>query len=193
MNVYIIYMHPVKDSFNGSILKELITSLTEKKHQVEVNHLYAGPFKSHLTWEEYRESLNHHYESDCEEEQEMIRWADQIIFIFPVWWGGFPAIGKGYIDRVLSYGFAYELNGESPIPLMKNKKVSMIFTTGAPEEEFIESGMYHHMVDLIDKSIFQFCGFKLDGVIHLGDVIQKSDEQRQDMLKIVKEFCDRKY
>jgi NAD(P)H dehydrogenase (quinone) len=190
MNHYIIYMHPSKDSFNGAILNELMCSLIEKKHDVKVNHLYSKPFDSHLTWNEYKESLNNRYVDDSLAEQKMIQWADRIIFIFPVWWGGFPSIGKGYIDRILSYGFAYELQGESPIPLMKNKKVSLVFTTGAPEEEFIQSGMYDHMVELMDKSIFEFCGFKLDGVLHFGDVIQKSDEERHQMLRSVKDFCD---
>jgi len=190
MNHYIIQMHPSKDSFNEAILTKLIQSLTEKKDLVKVNHLYSKPFDSQLTWNEYQKSLDHRYEEDSLAEHELIQWADRLIFLFPVWWGGFPSIGKGYIDRVLSYGFAYELQGESPIPLMKGKKVSLVFTTGAPREEFVQSGMYEHMVDLLDKSIFQFCGFKLDGVLHFGDVIQKSDDERQAMLASVKEFCD---
>ncbi|WP_416151316.1 NAD(P)H-dependent oxidoreductase [Salipaludibacillus sp. HK11] len=189
MNSYIIFMHPSKDSFNGSILNELVKSLKELNHTVRVKNLYAEAFDSQLSWQEYKESQDGLYRDDNLAEQEMISWADRLFFVFPVWWGGFPAIGKGYIDRVFSFGFAYELEGESPIPLLNNKKASLIFTTGAPEEEFVESQMYEHMVTLIDKSTLQFCGLKLDGVVHFGDVIQKSDEERQEMLKSIEGFC----
>lgn len=190
MNDYLIYMHPSKDSFNGAILNTLMQSLTDHNHEVRINHLYSNSFNSLLTREEYQKSLDNHYDDDILVEQKMIQWADRLIFVFPVWWGGFPSIGKGYIDRVLSYGFAYELQGESPIPLMNDKKVSLVFTTGAPKEVFVQSGLYENMIELLDKSIFQFCGFKLDGILHFGDVIQKSDEERYQMLRSVNEFCN---
>jgi NAD(P)H dehydrogenase (quinone) len=191
MKVYVIYMHPSKDSFNGAILEKMLHSLAQLNVQVEVKNLYKEFQDAHLSLEEYEQSMNGKYAEDVLQEHKKIMEADQFIFLFPVWWGGFPAIGKGYLDRILSYGFAYELEGESPIPLLKGKKASLVFTTGAPEKEFHQSGMYDHMIHLLDKSVFQFCGIELDQILHFGDVIQKSDSDRKQMLDHVENFCAR--
>lgn len=181
-------MHPSEDSFNGAILRELTTQLEHKDHNVTISKLSMDWFNPQLSKKEYEASLQGSYSPIIVQEHEKVRQADRLIFIFPLWWGGFPAIGKGYIDRVFSYGFAYELEGEKPIPLLKDKKASLIFTTGTPASEFNNSGLYNHTVELIDKSIFQFCGITLDGVLHFGDVIQASKETREKMLQSTREF-----
>ncbi|MCE7793554.1 NAD(P)H-dependent oxidoreductase [Salipaludibacillus sp. CUR1] len=188
MSYLIVYMHPSKDSFNGAVLQAAREELDKLNYPVEIKELANEKFSPHLSKEEYKESLSGEYPEDISKEHEKIKEAEHLIFIFPVWWGGFPALGKGYIDRVFSYGFAYELEGETPLPQLNGKKVSLIFTTGAPEKEFHESGMYGHMVELLDQSIFKFCGLELDGVLHFGDVIQSSDKDRQEMLKTVRQF-----
>lgn len=189
MNHLLIYMHPSENSFNGAIMNELTSVLTEYNENVAVTRLFDETDTTHLTINEYSESLKGIYPQKVRNEHEKIAAADRLFFVFPVWWGGFPSIGKAYLDRHLSYGFAYELEGESPIPLLSGKKVSLIFTTGAPEAVFNESGMYDHMVSLLDKSIFQFCGLELDGVLHFGDVIQRNDNERKRMLKSVRQFA----
>lgn len=59
-------------------------------------------------------------------EQEHLLWAENILFIFPTWWGGMPAILKGYIDRVFTNGFAFESQAAGSKGLLKNRK-AMIF------------------------------------------------------------------
>ncbi|MCR6111443.1 NAD(P)H-dependent oxidoreductase [Bacillus sp. A301a_S52] len=191
MNYFIIFMHPSEDSFNGAILREVTSQLEHEKHDVNVLKLSNDWFNPYLSMEEYEASLQGVYPPIIAQEHEKIRQADRLIFIFPLWWGGFPAIGKGYIDRVFSYGFAYELDGEEPIPLLKDKKAALIFTTGTPERDFKTSGLYENTVELINKSIFQFCGITLDGVLHFGDVIQASGENRQKMLQATREFSNK--
>lgn len=181
----ILLMHPSSDSFNRAICEQVKTALEDGGNTVDVRDIYQLSFDPVLTQQEYEASLKGDYPSDILREQAYIDLADEIIIIFPVWWGGFPACGKGYIDRVLSYGFAYELDGETPLPKLTGKSASLVFTTGAPESVWKGSGLHQAMVQLVDESILQFCGIKLNKTIHFGDVIQVHDGERRQMLEDV--------
>ncbi|GEL07952.1 NAD(P)H-dependent oxidoreductase [Salisediminibacterium halotolerans] len=178
----ILFMHPSAASFNRAICERIKSAQTDAGNSVDVRDVYQLSFDPVLTQKEYEESLEGIYPQDVMQEQAYIDAADEIVFVFPVWWGGFPASGKGYIDRVFSYGFAYELNGEKPLPKLNGKTASLVFTTGAPDSEWHNSGLHESMVHLIDASTLQFCGLKLTNTIHLGNVIQASDGERRQML-----------
>ncbi|MEJ1715164.1 NAD(P)H-dependent oxidoreductase, partial [Escherichia coli] len=82
--------------------------LQKKGHEVEVRDLYEMQFQPTLGRSEMIGGIG----EDVVVEQEYLKWADVITFIYPIWWTGLPAIMKGYIDRVFSYGFAYKyVNG----------------------------------------------------------------------------------
>ena len=181
----ILFMHPSESSFNRSLCDQVQAGLQNAGGSVDVRDIYDISFDPVLTQYEYEQSIEGRYSQDVLKEQTYIETADEVIIIFPVWWGMFPARGKGYLDRVLSYGFAYELEGEEPIPQLNNKDVSLVFTTGAPSEEWKNSGMHEAMVHLIDRSILQFCGLSLRRTVHYGNVIQASDKERQAMLEDV--------
>ncbi|MBU9721856.1 MULTISPECIES: NAD(P)H-dependent oxidoreductase [Bacillaceae] len=189
MNHLIIYMHPTLNSFNGAILNAYSKTLKTLGHEVNIRNLYEQDFQPLLQIEEYKESLKGKYSIDIKKEHQFLQEADYITLLFPYWWGGFPAIGKGYIDRVFSYGVAYELEGEDPIPLLSGKKVAMIYTTGTPKEQLISEKIEANFLDLIDKTMFQFCGLENKGSLHFGDVIQCSDDERQKMLEQVEYFA----
>ena len=61
--------------------------------------------------------------------RDLVTWADHLIFIYPIWWGGMPAILKGFVDRVLVKGFAYDYS-DNPIPhaLLKGRTGWVITT-----------------------------------------------------------------
>lgn len=64
--------------------------------------------------------------------REMLKWADFLIFIYPIWWSGMPALLKGFIDRVFANGFAYKYKGTRPVGLLKNKQAWVINTYDVP-------------------------------------------------------------
>ncbi|WP_246125609.1 NAD(P)H-dependent oxidoreductase [Alkalicoccus halolimnae] len=182
----IIYMHPSQDSFNGSVYEAFTKGL---KGTVTTHSPGIENFNPNLTIEEYNASVQGTYASDLAEAHEDLKQADHIVFMFPLWWGSFPAAGKGFIDRVFSYGVAYELEGEEPVPLLKGKKASLVFTTGAPPDVFHKQGLYKNVVNGIDDHLLAFCGLKLYGVLHFGDVQQISDEKREVMLDDAERFA----
>ncbi|WP_170203851.1 NAD(P)H-dependent oxidoreductase [Alkalicoccus chagannorensis] len=189
MNIVAVYMHPSWDSFNGAVFqavqeKALYQQWTTFAPAVEkMNPL--------LTIEEYKQSIDGRYPPELEEAQDQLREADHVLFFFPVWWGGFPAAGKGFIDRVFAYGKAHELEGEEPIPLLTGKRASLFFTTGTPPEVFEEKGFYDQTVGAIRDQLLEFCGLELHTVKHFGDVHQASDEDRQKMLQEAAEAAAR--
>ncbi|EZH66954.1 hypothetical protein DH09_03155 [Bacillaceae bacterium JMAK1] len=186
---YIIYMHPTKDSFNGQVLHTFEQALKQTGNEkVYVRHLYESFTDVVLSNAEYEDSLKGLYAEDVQHEQQMLQEAKTVTFIFPIWWGGFPAIGKGYLDRVLSYGFAFELEDETPIPKMNNKPLGLIYTTGSPEKEWNKAEK-DDFEGIVKRSISDFCGFNMLKPLHLGYVVQASEDEHQTMLQRVKEYA----
>src|SRR5689334_14560639 len=117
MHVLIVFSHPSKTSYTYQVLEDLKKELTMSKCSVEISDLYEINFQSDLTEKEYkREAFSQiglPVSEDVLKEQEKIKKADCIIFLYPVWWSDCPAKLKGWFDRVFSTGFAYKQTGRS--------------------------------------------------------------------------------
>lgn len=105
MKHLVVYAHPVAGSVNHQLLNSVLESL--KGHEVEVRDLNQLAFNPVLSSEDLAGQRRGEVATDVKTEQDFIREADVITFIYPIWWAGLPAILKGYVDRVFSYGFAY--------------------------------------------------------------------------------------
>lgn len=178
-SILIWYFHPDTDSYNGSILKRVKEELNEAGHSVNIRIPEKELDVLSLSKKEYNASMEGVYFEDIQKEHRYIEKADGIIAVFPLWWGSFPAVGKGFLDRVLSYKFAYELEDEKPIPLMNEKPITFVYTTGTPEEEFEKSGLKKLTEDNWQEHLLSFCGFTSDPFCHLGNVINCSEEDRK--------------
>ena len=184
----IIFMHSSTETFNGALLRQMTDVFDEQEVSYDVRMLHELSFDPVLSIEDYQRSLNGDYSVFMEQEHVYWRKADEIILLFPLWWGYFPALGKGYLDQILSYGFAYELEGESPIAAaLKDKQMSVVLTSGSPFDVMKENGLHDQLVDTIDRTIVQFCGMTLHRVVHLGDVIQANNQEKEAMFHHVRE------
>lgn len=171
MKHLIVYAHPRKESFNHAILETAVTGLEKKGHEVVVRDLYAIGFQAVVSSSEIIGGTS----EDIEREQEHLKWADVITFIYPIWWTGLPAILKGYIERVFTYGFAYKYVDGVQMGLLKGKKAVIIHTQGKSHAEYAASGMDQALRLTSDKGIFEYCGF--DVMYHIVfDAVQASDE-----------------
>ena len=106
MNILIIYAHPNPKSFNAEIFKQVQDNIP-KSHTVQTLDLYAEYFASVLKFNENHKRRDLAKLEETKKYRDLITWTDLIIFIFPGWWSGMPAILKGFIDRVFVAGFAY--------------------------------------------------------------------------------------
>src|ERR1700750_3019483 len=107
MRHLIIYAHPNENSLNNHLLQTVIESLKKAHHDLQIRDLNKIGFNPVFSLEDMQGQFAGKIADDVKTEQDYISWAEQITFIYPIWWTGMPAIIKGYIDRVFSYGFAY--------------------------------------------------------------------------------------
>ncbi len=103
--------------------------------------------------------------------QEQIKWAEEIVIIYPFWWGSMPGILKNWLDQVLTSGFSftYGENGR-PLGLLQGRSVKVISTCGAPKFLYCLNGINRANTNIWKKSIIKFCGMDFDGFHLFGGV-----------------------
>jgi NAD(P)H dehydrogenase (quinone) len=185
MKHLIIYSHPNPASFNHAIKETLVRVLKEKGQEIRLRDLYALRFDPVLKADDFQTFLAGKVPGDIAIEQDHVRWADQMTFIYPVWWGRMPSMAMGYIDRVLSKGFAYDYGPTGPVGLLPGKKVYAFSTMGAPLAVAESSGGIKSMEQIIDNETFKFCAMDMVGHKYFGSVTTVTDADRKKMLEEV--------
>ena len=140
-------------------------------------------FQAILTELELRTNKGGNLSEDIKQEQAYITWADEISIIYPLWWNAFPAILKGYIDRVFTNGFAFKVNGKGPEGLLQDKKVRLITSAGMSEQALLASNIYKGLEITQDIGVFKFCGMKMLGHHYITNTSSLSDEEKQGELE----------
>jgi len=188
MNVSIILAHPNPQSFNHAIASTVRQQLEQNGHQVAFHDLHAEDFDPLLPFEEFEKDavLPTEINTHCRE----IAAANGIVIVHPNWWGMPPAILKGWIDRVIRPGVAYEfLEGDSgegvPRGLLK-AKTALIFNTSNTNAE----RETHIFGDPLER-LWKDCVFGLCGVDHIDRqmfriIVTSSQEQREGWLSQVR-------
>ena len=188
MNILVINDHPDKKSFNASIFKEVVKNLNSKKHQIETLNLAEMKFDPVLRFG-YRERMEE--DTEITRSQELIQWADHLIFIYPIWWSSMPSLMKGWIDRVFTPGIAYSSNrkgifvlnfitGRQFKKLLKNKTADIITTSQGPGWWYkIFSGIVSvpdsYGIAVLKSAVLNHCGIKTKKVINLGNMNRDSN------------------
>lgn len=191
MNYLLLYAHPNPESFNHAVLESAKAALSEKGHTVRTRDLYAQAFAPILSAADLAAFHGGRTPADIKAEQDEIAWADHLVVIYPLWWTGMPAILKGYIDRVLAYGFAYSAGAAGIVPLLKGKSVTLFTTQGTPSAIYEQMGNYDAFYKTVDRGIFEFCGFEIKAHRHFGAVPSTDDDTRKGYLAEVKAVLQR--
>ncbi len=187
MNALIIYAHPNPGSFNAALAGVAEDMLEQNEINLKVKDIYGLEFDPVLSEEDFKAFHTGYLPEDIQAEQADVKWADLLIIIAPVWWYSFPAILKGYIDRVFSIGFAYRYEPDGPHGLLGGKRVLVITTSGAEEETAISTGMLGIIQTMIN-GIFKFCGFDPIQYKNYFAVPTVNDQERIDMLNDFREI-----
>ncbi|MGI9489978.1 MAG: NAD(P)H-dependent oxidoreductase [Geminicoccaceae bacterium] len=123
MRILIVYAHPVDTSFGAALKKEVQSTLDGRGHEIRVLDLYRMGFDPVLSRDERLayESVGGH-RAILKDHIAAIKWAEGLIFVYPTWWYGLPAILKGWLDRVWLPEVTFSLpKDEGAIrPLMQN-------------------------------------------------------------------------
>jgi putative NADPH-quinone reductase len=132
VNILVLYAHPVETSFNAGLHSLIVERLTAAGHTVDDCDLYAEDFDPRLT---RGERLDYHSERGPGDAvapyvDRLLR-ADALVLSYPVWNYGFPAILKGFFDRVFLPGVSFKLvNGKAQPSLHNIRKVVAVTTYG---------------------------------------------------------------
>lgn len=186
MNILIVYAHPQNpSSFNQQICNTIKTSAVQAGNAVEVRDLYALEFNPVLSAAELSAKQA---PAEVIAEQEFICWADMLVFVYPLWWGGMPAIMHGYLDRIFSYGFAYTSGNNGSVGLLGDKRIVLINTIGANLQHYQQNGMINALETIANPGIFNFCGTKVEKFFHFAGIPSSSLESRQQMLADLQRF-----
>jgi NAD(P)H dehydrogenase (quinone) len=192
MNVSIILAHPHAESLNHSIAATAAQQIRNNGHVVSSHDLYAEQFDPLLYSEEFPKSaaLPQAIKTHCKE----IGQADGIVVVHPNWSGQPPAILKGWIDRVMRPGVAYEFlegNGGEGIPrgLLKARVAVVLNTSNTLPET--ERQLYGDPLE----TIWRNCVFGLAGVgtfyrRTFGVVLTSTDLERAQWLGEVRTLMD---
>jgi len=136
VNILLVTAHPLKNSLCDLFTEKVVSHLKAMGHEVTLEDLYKNQFDPVLSIEEratyYRKNYN---SSKVSGEIERLVNSDALVIIFPTWWFSFPAILKGWFDRVWAPTVAYDhANDYGPIkPKLHNLKKTFVLTTlGAP-------------------------------------------------------------
>lgn len=187
MTHLIIYAHPNEQSFNHAILEKAISG--SGNHKVIVRDLNTLVFQPVLNWQEAINSFCGKVADEIAQEHQYWQQADLITLIYPLWWMGFPAILKGYLDRVLTYGFAYT-NGETEsIGLLNGKKLQQFVTMGNTNEKYENKGFLKSLDDTLGNGLFNFCGIEEIKMHFLGGIGAPSTNYL-DLLEEVKKSTE---
>lgn len=162
MNYLLIYAHPNAQSLNGQLKQGIEAHLNKTQQEVIVRDLYQLNFNPVLSSEDISGQRKGKVAQEVRTEQEFIEWADILLIIHPIWWTGLPAILKGYIDRVFSYGFAYRYDQGIQKGLLKGKQAIIINTQGKSYQEYGDSGMDKALSLTSDLGIYNYCGIQVN-------------------------------
>ena len=135
MHVLLIYCHPCPDSFSATLLEVATEALRSAGHEVVVRQLYAERFNPVLGAEERRRYYDERFQRDATAEHiASLRSAEALVFVYPTWWFGPPAMLKGWFDRVWLPGVAFRVGGPTVLqPLLTNiHRITVITTYGSP-------------------------------------------------------------
>lgn len=158
MNVLIVYAHPNPESFNNGILETVQKTLSADKHTVRTTDLYAQNFKAVLDAADFELINQGQMPTDIAEQQADVLWANALIFVYPTWWFGLPAILKGWVDRIFQYGFAFENKGSETQGMLGGRKALILQTTGSDEKAHDDMQAHELITKPFSEGTLGFCG-----------------------------------
>jgi NAD(P)H dehydrogenase (quinone) len=174
VNVLIVYAHPEPKSFNGAMRDLAVATLKKAGHAVTVSDLYAMKFNGIVDAGDFEgersdpdflsiaREQTHAMETGIVAEQEKLARAELVIFQFPVWWFGIPAILKGWADRVFARGLAYLAGRKYDTGLFRGKLAMVATTTGTSADTYAPDGIDGDILAVlwpIHNGLLRYCGF----------------------------------
>lgn len=184
--ILIINGHPDKESFNFALAAAYKKGAIAAGSTVKEIIIRDLSFNPNLQFGYHQRT---ELEPDLIDAQEKIKWAEHLVWIYPVWWGSLPAILKGFIDRVFLPGFAFKKRENSVWwdKLLINKSARIISTLDQP-------AWYYWLIykqpsnNAMKKLTLEFCGIKPVKITTIGPIRLSKETYRQNWLNKIQKL-----
>jgi len=178
VRILLILCHPQAGSFNHAVAERARETLAAAGHQVLFHDLYQEGFDPVLTAPEYRRGVS--FDEQVVAQVKELELCGGLVFVHPEWWGQPPALLKGWVDRVLRPGVAYEPAAEElperePAPLLGDRAALVLATRDAGAR----SGLLERVWM---EGVFAFCGIRNAACLVLHDLRRLGPAERQEWL-----------
>lgn len=195
--ILLVHAHPCDDSFSSAIANAVAAGARQGGHTLRCHSLYKQQYEAALTANERRAHLdrNKAVGPDVARALEDLRWADSVVFVYPTWWFNVPGILKGWFDRTLCLGGAFDLPiskddtvaSNGLVPLLTNvKRIAAISTYGAPRHiAFLAGDNGRNTISTAVRPVFDpscTCLF-----LGLYNIDQSTQKDRDDFLRHVRQ------
>lgn len=172
--ILVINSNPNKDSFGRSLAESYVNGAKESGADVQMLHLMDLKFDP-ILWG--GDKSTQELEPDLVKSQELIKWADHVVVVVPVWWANVPALLKGFIDRIFLSGWAYKFTGKNKWDKYLTGKTSyFIITTGGPAF-YYKLFLRNPIAKFLGRDTFGFCGFGKYGSVVIGGLASRNPEK----------------
>jgi NAD(P)H dehydrogenase (quinone) len=201
----VIFAHPEQKSFCGMVKNDVCDNMRAKGCEVEVSDLYLMNFNPVVSPKDFTNLKNpnefHYleeqknacdnnfktYSGEIQYELDKINKADYLLFIFPLWFGSFPAIMKGWLDKCLVYGHSWKMSDGRFEGLLKGKKAMCILTCEDSEKNYTRDGSQGMTIDEIlhhfNRSSMGMCGITPAKSFAFYRVSGMSDDERKKKIQ----------
>lgn len=191
----IVLAHPLPDSFAAAVAGLVVETLREKGHAADLLDLYREDFDPRLSTSERQT----YFEPRCDTSAvdpiiERLQAADGLILVFPQWWFNFPAILKGFFDRIFAPGVAFHLDpaGGRIRPALGNIRHFYALTTTGSPWWVVKLYMGDPVRRLLKRGIAAFCAKNVDfRMLALHDMDRASAQKRSAHLARVRRLVER--
>jgi len=182
MNVLYVNGHPYDKSFHAAIRDAYVGAAQAAGHDVQVLDLGKLRFDPVL-----RFGYHEHMAKDTEidESQRLVKWADHLVFAYPLWWGMPPSLFMGWISRVFTPGFSYRLGSlTNPGRFLSGKTADIIITSRAPRLmwPFVGDGG----ASSLTRNLFFLTGIRKRKIVVLDMMALKPDTAKRRQKFLVK-------
>jgi NAD(P)H dehydrogenase (quinone) len=196
MNVLVVYAHQEPGSFTAAMKNKAVDTLSRQGHNVVVSDLYAQGFNAaaqkwdfvttsgkhfnYMLEQKHAAKLEFSFSPDIIGEIEKIQQANLLLFIFPVWWFSAPALMKGWFDRVLAMGVAWDGGRIYENGLLRGKQAMLIASAGGPAVYYKKEGRHRATVNEIlhpiNHGTLAFCGLNVHEPFVALNVLGSTEE-----------------
>lgn len=175
----VILAHPRPRSFTRLLAETYAAAVRDRGQQAELVDLYAIGFDPRLQAEEIASGGPATPAADVQAERARLKEADVFCLVYPIWFGGPPAILKGYVERVFTAGFGYRsIKSGGTDPLLKGRKLLSLTASGSENTWLVESGGWEAVRKSFDHRIAGATGLEVLDHVNFGGVDADMDPAR---------------